>query len=225
MNIEKTKGEPLPICRQCGECCRGASPTLMLEDLELLRDERIPWRNLMTLRVGEPAHSPLTNEAFFLAEERIKIREKTGKKECVFLIGETNLCSIYPNRPMQCRAQACWDPKLALDLAEEPCLTRRDIFRDVKVLIELLDEHDRRCSFDKLKNAFDELKQSKGKTIDQAVELLAFDDHFRNFIKETLNIPEDTVELVFGRSLADRVRLFGFRVETDADGTHTLMPE
>jgi len=223
-SAEESVKEMLPVCVQCGQCCRKSGPALELEDLELLQGQQIPWNQLVTLRIGEPAHSPYNDEAFYLPEERIKIREKAGTNVCVFLDETTDTCSIYSNRPLQCRAQACWDDQQAGELADQQHLTRRVLFAELDVLLELLDEHDNRCSFDNLRNVFDKLRENKGESVAEVIDLLAYDDHFREFVAERLKIPKDNMDLVFGRKLAERVRLFGFKVETGPDGTRTLLP-
>ncbi len=222
---DKNKSDMLAACVQCGDCCRKGSPALMQDDLDILRAGKISWNQLITLRKGEPAHSPYSDEAFYLPEDRIKVREKPGSKECIFFDSDKDTCTIHVDRPTQCRAQACWDSSMATELAELPHLTRLELFKDVEVLVEMIEEHDKRCSFEGLSNAFDKLKKTKGQNIDEVLDYLGFEDHFRNFTKERLNIPEDNLELVFGRSLQERVRLFGFKVEISPDGTRTLLPE
>jgi Fe-S-cluster containining protein len=224
-HVTTTTDERLPVCVQCGECCRNGSPTLHLEDLELLQREVIPWRQLVTLRAGEPAYSPFDAKPFLLPCECIKIREKPGSNRCVFLDDETAQCRIYNDRPVQCRAQACWDPAPARQLSQLPYLTRRDIFREVELLIDIIAQHDQRCSFEKLSGVFTHLAESQGGAIDEALELLAYEDHFRHFFAERLNIPGDTLDLVFGRSFEELAPLFGFRVVTEPDGSHCLMSE
>ncbi len=222
---EENTAEIMPVCVQCGECCVKSSPTLMVDDLEILRDEKIRWSDLVTLRQGEPARSPITSDVFYLPEERIKVREKKGTKTCIFYDEETTTCTIHMNRPIQCRAQACWDDENARALLDEKFMTRQNLLEGVEVLTELLAEHDKRCSFEKLRDAFEKLKQTKGESVDEVVDLLAFEDHFRHGVAEKLSIPEDTLDLVFGRPLAERVRLFGFCVEVGEDGVHTLVPD
>ncbi len=217
--------EILPSCLQCGECCRKGSPTLHLEDLPLLRKGAIGWNAVYTLRRGEPVRSPFKEDLFFLLDERLKVREKPGTTECLFLDASTNRCTIYANRPLQCRAQACWDPAPAEELAKEPYLTRRDIFKDVELLLDVMAEHDRRCRFDQLAAAFQELEATKGASVDNVLRLLAFEDHFRNFMADKLGIPKDHLELVFGRSFANLVQVFGCRVRIDPDGTRVLVPD
>ena len=57
VGLEATQ-ELLPTYVGCGECCRKSAPTLGQEDLVLLREEALPWAELVTLREGEPARSP-----------------------------------------------------------------------------------------------------------------------------------------------------------------------
>lgn len=217
--------EVLPACLLCGECCRMGSPTLHMEDLELLQKGAIPWEAVYTLRRGEPVHSPFKKDLFFLLDERIKVREKPGTTECLFLDGQTQRCRIYADRPLQCRAQACWDPAPAEDLSKQPYLTRRDIFKDVELLLDVMAEHDRRCRFDQLAAAFTDMENSRGASVDRVLHLLAYEDHFRTFMGEKLSIPADHLELVFGRSFAALAKLFGYRVDTEPDGTRILVPD
>lgn len=214
----------LPTCVQCGECCRKGSPTLHVEDLELLSQGKLSWNQLITLRKGEPVRSPAKEEIFFLLDERIKVREKSGTQECVFLDGSTDRCTIYIDRPMQCRAQACWDSTEAEQLTKQAYLTRRDIFADVELLLDVISEHHQRCSFVNLQNAFKQLQENGG-SIDELLELMAYEDHFRHFFSQQFNIPDDTLDLVFGRSFSALAQIFGFRVEKEEDGTCLLVPD
>ncbi len=213
----------LPACAQCGECCRMGSPALHLEDIVLLRSGKIPWDRLVTLRKGEPARSPFDGMPFVLPEERIKIREKEGLRECVFLISETDRCSIYVDRPLQCRAQACWDPIPARDTAELPFLLREHIFEGVDLLLEIIAEHETRCGFAVLSDAFEELSRSNGANVREVLRLLSYEEHFRQFVSDKFKIPAQNMELLFGRSFARMTTLFGFRVKEEPDGTRCLL--
>jgi Fe-S-cluster containining protein len=222
---EESSREILPACVQCGECCRTGSPTLHAEDLEILRAGKIPWDRLMTLRRGEPARSPFDGRPFVLPEERIKVREKESSSECVFLDGQTDRCSIYSDRPLQCRAQACWDPAPAMDLANQPALSRKDIFEGVDLLLEIIAEHDGRCGFEALTAAFEKLDQSDGQSMDEILRLLSFEEHFRQFVGGRFDIPPENMDLVFGRSFSQMMGLFGYRVVEEPDGTRLLTAE
>jgi hypothetical protein len=222
---EESCGTVLPVCVQCGECCRMGSPTLHLEDLGLLQSGKIPWDQLITLRKGEPARSPFDGMPFVLPEERIKVREKEGVRECVFLVPETDRCSIYSERPLQCRAQACWDPIPARDTAELPFLLREHIFAGVGVLLDIIAEHERRCGFEAFSAAFEELGKTDGGNVDEVLRLLSYEEHFRQFVREKFNVPAQNMELLLGRSLARMAEVFGFRVTEGPEGTRCLVAD
>ncbi len=213
----------LPVCVQCGECCRMGSPTLHLEDLVLLQSGKIPWDEIVTLRKGEPARSPFDGRPFVLPEERIKVREKEGLRECVFLISQSDRCSIYVDRPLQFRAQACWDPTPARDTAELAFLLRDHIFEGVDLLLEIIAEYETRCGFAVLSGAFEELSRSNGGNVQEVLRLLSYEEHFRQFVSDKFKIPARNMELLFGRSFAQMSTLFGFRVAEKPDGTRCLL--
>jgi len=222
-DADRSSREILPVCVQCGECCRTGSPTLQAEDFELLRTGKIPWEQLITLRQGEPARS-LDGQPFVLPEERIKVREKENSRQCVFLDDETDQCAIYADRPLQCRAQACWDPIPARDLADQPFLLRKHIFEDVQLLLDIIAEHDARCSFDALSDAFQKLGENGQDNFGEILRMLSYEEHFRKFISEQFNIPPANIELVLGRSFRQMVGLFGYRVNDEPDGP-CLVPD
>lgn len=224
-SADSASTEILPACVQCGECCRRGSPVLLLEDREILRSGKIPWNQLIALRRGEPVRSPFDEKPFVLAEERIKVREKEGSGECVFLDADSNRCAIYSDRPLQCRAQACWDPGPARELANQPPLLRKHIFEGVDLLLEIIDEHEARCGFDSLVKAFETLQRDSGQSAGETLRLIAYEDHFRQFVSEKFSIPRENRELVFGRSFARLSVLFGCRVAQEPGGGLSLVPD
>ncbi|MGC9967543.1 MAG: YkgJ family cysteine cluster protein [Syntrophobacteraceae bacterium] len=213
----------LPACVQCGECCRLGSPVLHLEDLPLLQSGKIAWDRLITLRRGEPARSPFDGRPFVLTEERIKVREKAGGRECVFFDGEAHRCSIYRERPLQCRAQACWDPMPARDAAEMPFLLRKHIFEGVDLLLEVMAEHESRCGFEGFSDAFEKL--TGGGIVQEVLGLLSYEEHFRVFVSDAFKIPAQNMELLFGRSFIQMTPLFGFKVLEEPDGSRRLIAD
>ncbi|MCX7823793.1 MAG: YkgJ family cysteine cluster protein [Syntrophobacterales bacterium] len=212
----------LPSCIQCGECCRKGSPVLRVEDLELLRTEKIPWSALYTIRSGEPVTSHDKGEVFFLVDERIKFREKEGSRECLFLDSTSSLCTIYEDRPLECRAQACWDQSGYLELENQPYLTRRDLFSHIEVLWDIIEAHRSRCGFERLYGLVKKLKESTAQReaeeiASKIIDLTSYESHFRSFMAEQLNIPFDILDLVFGRPLERLLELFGYRIRIEKD--------
>jgi Fe-S-cluster containining protein len=221
---EKGKEEMLPICVRCGACCRNGSPTLTEEDLALVESGQIPLESLTTIHAGEPVHSRVMDKVFYLPEEKVKIVKHTGTKICGMYEEETHGCMLHPHKPAQCRAQACWDPALAAEQAMAPALTRKQILNGAAGLWTIIEAHEERASFTRLVEGFDALAAQDMNAVSEILEILAFDEHVREFAMANLSIPAEALMFVFGRPLSERVHLFGFRVEREADGTNVLLP-
>ena len=220
----RAAGEVLPMCVGTGDCCRKGSPALFEDDLELVKHEEIPWSHLVTLRSGERARAPETGEPFDLPAEHIKVREDPETGACVFYDDEGERCRIYVNRPLQCRAQACWDPEPGLELLEEARLSRSRLLEEVPVLRDLVLEHDRRWPFSALRDAMGTLESTTGEGVEGALRLLAEEASFREIVAEKMGIPAEVMDFLFGRSYTDLVALFGLQVVKEEDGSRVLRP-
>ena len=86
------------------------------------------------------------------------------------------------HRPVQCRAQTCWDPAPARQLASSSPHPVGN-FWEVELLRDIIAEHDQRCSFKKLSEAFADLVENKAGGIDRVLEIMAYEDHFRHFLR------------------------------------------
>ena len=95
------------VCLRCGECCVKSSPTLMAGDLHLFQNDVLSWTEIYTLRRGEKALSPRTGEVVSVEAERLKLKEHSGTKHCLYYAADPNRCLIYEQRPEQCREQLC----------------------------------------------------------------------------------------------------------------------
>jgi Fe-S-cluster containining protein len=213
-----------PHCIRCGTCCTKGSPTLLKEDLELLRDTALKPEHLITIRKGEETYSHRTDSLAATPEELIKIREKPDSRTCVFFEPRDKSCGIYEMRPAQCREQECWNPDRAENPREELPLQRDDLLGAMGSLWDLIRRHEERCSHDELSRVMARLEATKGATVSDLMELLQFDDHVRWFMTEKLNLPPSALDFFLGRSLAEIVTLYGLKVERQQDGTCILKP-
>ena len=51
------------------------------------------------------------------------------------------------------------------------------------------------------------------------------DERVLRSVAEQMNIPEDTLDLILGRSFAELLPIFGFRVTEEPDGTKCLVAD
>jgi hypothetical protein len=113
----------------------------------------------------------------------------------------------------------------ARELVDKPRLGRQELFADVEALLDVLATHDARCSFASLRGAVDALTLAPTQeNADRLVEIIAFEDHFRTRMADELGIPGETLDLILGRSFTDLVRLLGFEVRHEPDGSRVVIP-
>ena len=213
-----------PYCVRCGECCRGGSPSLHVEDISLWSQGLLSRRELYTLRPREPVHLNIEGRLGSLPEELVKIRQRPGTGHCIFYQEEEKACRIYEHRPLQCRVQACWDPGPFEELWHVGKLSRRHLLQGDEEMLELIEAHDQRCSPEKLGAACREWEDSGSESaIQQILDQLRYDTALRSLVQERLGLGEEELEFSFGRPLTHIIRAYGFRVEREDDGTYRLV--
>ncbi|MBW2459775.1 MAG: YkgJ family cysteine cluster protein [Deltaproteobacteria bacterium] len=139
-----------PYCQRCGVCCDGAGPTLYPGDERLLRDGVLSRSQLVTLRAGEMVFSRWHGRPIVLDQECVRI-SALGSKGCSLFDPKRQGCTIYDNRPSQCRSQKCWDTSAADELAGTPGLTRRQLLGESTAASEHIERHDQRLDVIRLR--------------------------------------------------------------------------
>lgn len=215
-----------PYCLRCGECCRQGSPSLHMEDAELLSKGLISTQHLYTLRQGEPVRYNIEGRLDTLSEELIKIKEDPESRQCIFYLEHESSCHIYHHRPLQCRFQECWNPQALERLWSQEKLTRRQLLKEEHDLLELLEVHDERCAPEKLDGGFKRLHQTGDVAIlDQVLNILSQDTAFRTFFITRLDRNEEELDFLLGRPMVKIVRAYGMKVEEDEKGVYHLVPD
>jgi Fe-S-cluster containining protein len=216
--MEKAAYATRPYCLRCGDCCRQGSPTLFVEDMPILRQGIIKRPDLFTLRPGEIGFSGITQDLVLLTEERIKIKEKPGSRECLAFDPETNVCSIYEGRPLQCREMECWNPDNFQGLDSHTFLSRKDLLNPDDPLIPIIESHTGRCAVPDLQEALSGIKKDMAAAQDKALDILFFDRHLREYLNQELGISPENQIFLLGRPVLDLIHSFGFHVEEDSGG-------
>ena len=101
-------------CTQCGDCCTGAEGYVWVNQAEI---------DAMSARLGMDSN---VFEAQFV--RRIGVRRSLTERpggDCVLLDPATRGCTVYNDRPRQCRTWPVWDSNLkspaAWDEAAQGC--------------------------------------------------------------------------------------------------------
>lgn len=209
-------------CIRCGKCCSDSSPSLLKEDIALFVSGVLSYDNTYTIREGERVWSKGDGSIYESFIELIKISDKDGTQVCVFYKDKEG-CSIYENRPSQCRTYKCWAPENPISGLEEGALKRSDIFGSIDFLMEVIERHEEKCSYKKLSDAFDRVADGNEDAVEDIMDMLQYDTYIRPFLAERFNISENAMNLIFGRPLTETIGGFGFKVVKDGDD-YILLP-
>lgn len=208
-------------CRRCGTCCEKGGPGLHQEDRPLVESGQIPARRLFTIRRGELARDNVKGTLSPMVEEIVKIKGRNGSWACHYYDQASRGCGIYEYRPLECRALNCRDTRWIEAVYATDRLIRRDLLTDIKGLWELVDDHEQRCSYARLRALVDE--GLRGGTLQQEraiLEILRFDAHIRQLSVQKGGLDARLLDFVFGRPLADTLNMVGIRLieKNDAYG-------
>lgn len=182
---------------------------------------RIPWDALYTVRVGELVHDPVEGRTGIAAKEMIKLRERAQGGGCIFYDAEERACRIYASRPSQCAALACWDLSAFMRVYEGPKAQRTDVIED-GTLLRLMMEHEERCNYEEVAHWVWAIEEQGEKAVGELLNLLRFDHELRPLAARRLNLDAASMDLLFGRPLAETIGMFGLQVKRDADGSFLL---
>ena len=217
MQMQKKTG-----CDRCGSCCTGSSPSLLKEDMALFVSGVLSGSNTITVRDGERVRSHGDGRTYESFMELVKVRSDEQGSACIFYNGDDG-CAIYENRPSQCRQYECWTRTDLYSGLEKNALDRKDIFGSVDLLIDVIDNHEEKCSYRKLSGALQRLAAEDENAVDEIIDMLQYDTFARPLLQEKLKVPSDTLDLLLGRPMSDAVNEFGFKVVRDGD-EYILMP-
>ncbi len=212
-----------PHCVRCGTCCEKGSPTLLKQDDALFVSGVVTPENVFTIRRGEQIYDPDTEQTASADREFVKIRETPGGA-CVFLDSSDKSCKIYGSRPIQCRRQECWNPKTTLQQDDE-LLSREDLLSVTGDLWAIIKKHEDRCSQDSFSREIARLSATKGQTVDDLLNILAFDHHVRDFVMANIGVAPPFMDFFFGRPLSLTLGQYGLRLDESDDGSYYLTVE
>ncbi len=212
--------ETREACVRCGECCEQGSPTLLTPDLALFHQEVLTFADVYTLRAGETA-TDRAGKAIALKEERLKVREVPGSRQCVFYLAATRSCRIHDHKPEQCRRQNCWgEPPPEPEAAE--LLGRRDLLAGVPEIWELVSAHEERCGCVRVAQALPELDGVGEEASFALFEALHFDHYLRKMFTEEWGLSPTATEFLLGRPLTGFLRELGVNASLTPEGVFRL---
>jgi Fe-S-cluster containining protein len=212
----------LDHCQQCGTCCRKGGPAIHQEDKKLLENGYIPLRYLFTIRKNEPVYDNVQGCIISAESDIIRVKSRKNSNTCVFFDSEHNKCTIYKNRPIECRTLECWNTRKIEETYCKERLSRQELLTDTPHINQLMKYHEQRCAYKLIKELIHQLDQEKN-ILHSIREILAFDNHFRLLAIEKSICKTDIMEFLFGLPLYQTLPRLGLKVIRKRNG-YCLIP-
>jgi len=207
-------------CLRCGTCCQKGGPGFHQEDRVLIEKGRIPSKYLYTIRKGEHAFDNVKACLVPVASDIIKIRGQKGNWACIFFDSQKKACSIYSDRPLECRVLKCWDTGELERIYSGNRLTRRDLISQVKGLWDLVSDHQARCDYAKIKKLINDLDgPHKGRARKKLLEIIQYDAEFRKLVVAKGELDPAMLDFLFGRPLTETLPNYGIKVRQEGKKT------
>jgi Fe-S-cluster containining protein len=206
-------------CRRCGTCCRKGGPALHRQDAHLVDDGFIPAEALYTIRAGEPVQDNVAGRPAFAGDDIIKIKGRADSWCCRFLEDATNCCTIYDHRPLECRVLQCWDTRAIEGLYDWDRLSRRDLLQGVTGLWDLVEDHERRCGYHRLRDLAGRLSEGPSDqkaALGAVTDMVKYDESLRQLLVENGHTPAGMLDFLLGRPLVQT--LPGFHIQVESSG-------
>lgn len=226
MNSDTPIPDPPDHCRRCGTCCLKGGPVLHQEDLELVRQGHIPLRDLITICPGELVHDNVQDQIRATENDLIKVQPQVGGNGCRYYDASQQGCTIYAQRPIQCRTLKCWDTAALEALYRQNHLTRRDLLGNLPGLWDLVSTHAEKCDhFEITRRAAVFLGHGDGRQKAEAelLECLRYDKSMRDLIHSQGRPDPRLLPFLLGRPLHQRLRPLKLKL-VQRKGRYRLAP-
>jgi hypothetical protein len=137
-----------------------------------------------------------------VAGDIIKIKGGSGTWACRFLDDGLNACRIYADRPLECRALACWNTAEIERIYAIDRLTREDLISDIAGLWELVVEHQERCDVERIRRLrMTEDGPRAARRSRELAEIIRYDTELRNLVVARAGLEAGMTDFLFGRPL------------------------
>ncbi|UCD89078.1 MAG: YkgJ family cysteine cluster protein [Desulfobacterales bacterium] len=205
-------------CIRCGTCCKKGGPSLHHEDTVLIEKGLILSKYLFTIREGEMSYDNVTGQLIPASSDIIKIKGRKGSLTCVFFNEPESACTIYDKRPLECRILECWDTREIERVYAKTRLTRKHLVSTIAGLWDLIDDHQARCSYEKINRLLKMLGgDNKDDALKEILEMIQYDTQIREMTVQKGGLDPDIVDFLFGRPIKETIGMYGFKLKKQGD--------
>jgi Fe-S-cluster containining protein len=210
---EAGKIKPISECRRCGTCCKKGGPSFHRTDKALIEKGVIHSKYLYTIRQGELAYDNVRQCLEPVSSDVIKLKGKGETWTCILFDEKQNECTIYENRPVECRALKCWDTKALEALYARKRLRRKDLIADIEGLWGIIKDHQERCNYETIQKLVKAINSGKGGEARQKLgEIIQFDIEIRKLVISRGGLDMEMLDFLFGRPLKQTLKNFGLKM-------------
>jgi Fe-S-cluster containining protein len=187
----------------------------------LIEKGKIPARHLYTIRKGELAHDNVKECLQPVDSDIIKLKGKKNSWTCTFFDDEKKRCSIYDDRPLECRALKCWDTRALEQIYANTRLTRIDLVSKVKGLWDLITDHQARCDYKNIQALINSLAGgNRHHARRKLLEIIRYDAEIRNLVVTRGGLDPETLDFLFGRPLTKTLKNYGIGIHQEGKKNH-----
>jgi len=203
-------------CLRCGTCCRKGGPGFHHADRSLIDEGKIPCEFLFTIRKGETAWDNVRGILHPQPSDIIKIRSREDSPACIFFSDAENACTIYPDRPLECRVLNCRDTREIEKIYSEQRLERKDLLAQVQGIWDIIEMHQQQCDYDLIRKFIADLRQGDKNALEKIGEMVQYDFHIRALTAEKGGkAMEKMTDFLFGRALRKTLEPLGIKIKMD----------
>jgi Fe-S-cluster containining protein len=214
--------KPISECQRCGTCCKKGGPAFHHADKRLIEEGVIHSKYLYTIREGELAYDNVRQCLEPVRTDIIKIKKQKDSVTCIFFNERQSACTIYENRPLECRALKCWDTQALEDLYAKMRLTRKDLISEIEGLWSLIKDHQERCNYQTIQRLVSAIKSNRDdEARKKLVEIIQFDAEIRKLVVSKAGLGAEILDFLFGRPLMETLRNLGLKVQQK--GSQTIL--
>jgi hypothetical protein len=130
---------------------------------------------------------------------------------CRFLDQEEVGCTIYDHRPVECRVLTCWDSHAIMEMYDRDRLTRHQLLARLPGLIDLVGEHQQRCSYQRVGKLAEKIKSTRSgdkESVEALLTMIRYDQSLRQVTVERTRLDPELLDFLFGQPLAITLRRF-----------------
>ena len=209
-------GTTISECIRCGTCCEKGGPCFHIEDRVLIEKGKISSKYLYTIRKGELAHDNVKGCLTPVDSDIIKIKGKKDSWMCAFFDEIKKGCTIYDERPLECRVLKCWDTRELEEIYANTRLTRTDLVSVIKGLWDLIQDHQARCDYKKIQPLIKDLAGSnRNQARQKLLEIIRYDAEIRKLVVSRGGLDPELLDFLFGRPLTKTLRNYGIRIHQE----------